>query len=108
MKGVHAMTWFEPDERAARGRRTVRETGFALPETPLTVLQLSWRDFVYAEVWSRPGLDRRSRFIISIVGAATARGPQWILNGYIRGALQGGELSLLELREIALHMTAYT
>jgi 4-carboxymuconolactone decarboxylase len=45
--------------------------------------------------------------IISMTGAANAAGPDWILDGYVRGALEAGELTLLELREIALHLTGY-
>jgi 4-carboxymuconolactone decarboxylase len=102
------MTPFDPHTRAERGRLHASRAGFPASDAPATPLQLAWRDFVFSEVWSRPGLDRRSRFIISIVGAANARGPAWILEAYIRGALESGELSLLELREIALHMTGYT
>lgn len=102
------MTQIDPMARAETGRRISAEIGLALPDEPATPAQAALRDFVCSEVWSRPGLDRRARFIISIVGAANAAGPDWIVDGYVRGALEQGELSLPELREIALHMTGYT
>jgi len=102
------MTEIDPRTRAATGTRIAAEIGLSLPAEPETAVQAALRDFVCSEVWSRPGLDRRARFIISIVGAANAAGPDWILDGYVQGALSQGELSLVELREIALHMTGYT
>ena len=35
------------------------------PAEPTTPYEASWRDFIFAEVWTRPGLDPRSRFLIS-------------------------------------------
>lgn len=97
----------DPAERRQRGM-ALREslTGQAAhPEG--TLLQQSWRDFIYAEVWSRPGLDRRSRFLIAIASAASSNGPSSGLDNYVRGALTTGELSLTELREAALHLAVY-
>ncbi len=101
------MTTFEPEARSDAGRRQAEALGIAIPAQPATPVEASWRDFVFSEVWSRPGLDRRSRFIIAIAGSANMIGPPRILEGYVRGALTTGELTLTELREIALHMTGY-
>jgi 4-carboxymuconolactone decarboxylase len=98
---------FDPQERAAIGVRTAAELHMFYPEAPRTPVEAAWRDFVYAEVWTRPGLDRRSRFIISLCGAAVAPGPEALLEAYVGGALASGELSLAELREVALHLTGY-
>jgi len=95
-------------ERSARGAAIGAEvTGRPLvpAETPYAQ---SWRDFAYAEVWSRPGLDRRARFLIAIGGAAMAGADPETLDGYVRGALTGKELSLPELREAALHLSVYS
>lgn len=81
-------------------------TGCEAPEAQ-TPLSESWRDFVYAEVWSRPALDRRARYLIAIAGAAMAGAEPDILDGYVRGSLSEGYLSLAELREGALHMAVY-
>jgi 4-carboxymuconolactone decarboxylase len=98
---------FDPKERAERGVRIAGELAMFYPEAARTPVEAAWRDFVYAEVWSRPGLDRRSRFIISLCGAAVAPGPEPLLEAYVRGALDSGELTLAELREVALHLSGY-
>ncbi len=54
-----------------------------------------------------PGLDRRARFFISIAGAACEGGRPEIIDGYVRGALGTGEITLTELREAALHVAVY-
>ena len=101
------MTTIDPNARAETGRRIAAEIGIALSGEPETPVQAALRDFVCAEVWSRPGLDRRARYIISITGAANAAGSDHLLESFLRGALEQGALTLLELREIALHLTGY-
>ena len=101
------MSLLDPTARTARGVRTQTELlGVPAPE-PATLLQASWRDYVFAEVWNRPGLDRRARFWIAIAGAAGAGREPGILEGYIRGALKLGEVTLGELREAVLHFAVY-
>src|ERR1700761_3588935 len=95
-------------ERSARGVAIAGEiTGKPLP-APATPYQESLRDFVWAEVWSRPGLDRRARFLIALAGAAVAGADPTTLDNYVRGALTTKDLSLPELREAALHLSVYT
>jgi 4-carboxymuconolactone decarboxylase len=98
---------FDPEERAARGVRIAAELKMFCPDRPRTPVEAAWRDFVFAEVWARPGLDRRSRFIISICSTAVAPGPEALLEAFVGGALECGELTLAELREVALHLTGY-
>lgn len=101
------MTLLDPEARSQRGsERQSALTGAPAPQ-PKTVLQASWRDFVYAEVWSRPGLDLRSRFWIAMASAACSPGPAHVLDNYVRGALTSGEVTLAELREGALHLAVY-
>jgi 4-carboxymuconolactone decarboxylase len=94
-------------ERSARGSAIRAEVNARAAAAPATPVDESVRDFVYAEVWSRPALDRRARYFISIAGAAMSAAPQEMLDGYVRGALQNGEISLAELREAALHLSVY-
>ncbi|MEZ5737048.1 MAG: carboxymuconolactone decarboxylase family protein [Novosphingobium sp.] len=102
------MTLLDPAERTARGLATQAElTGAPAPD-PKTLLDETWRDFIYAEVWTRPGLDRRARFLISMAATASNNGPKDALDGYVRGALATKELSLSELREAALHLAVYS
>jgi len=97
----------DPAERTVRGLAVQTQvTGATAPEA-LTLHDQSWRDFIFAEVWSRPGLDRRARYLIALAGAAMCSGGAEHLDGYVRGALTSGELSLAELREAALHLSVY-
>jgi 4-carboxymuconolactone decarboxylase len=100
------MTLLDPAGRSARGDAIkAAVTGHPAP-APTTVYQESWRDFVYAEVWNRPGLDRRARYLIALAGAAISGGAKDV-DLYAHGALASGELSLGELREAALHLSIY-
>jgi 4-carboxymuconolactone decarboxylase len=101
------MSLLDPVERTQRGvDQQSRLTGAPAPQ-PQTLLEASWRDFIYAEVWVRPGLDLRSRFWISMAVAACSPGPTDALDNYVRGALTTGEVTLSELREGALHLAVY-
>lgn len=103
------MALLDPAERMQRGSQIQQAVTTRAPAADrATLLQRSWRDFIYAEIWTRPGLDRRSRYLIAIASAAATGGPTGALDGYIRGALVNQDLSLSELREAALHLAVYT
>src|ERR1700741_876008 len=101
------MALLDPKERSDRGITLQAEVNGQNPAPAGTRVEESIRDFVYAEVWSRPGLDRRSRYLISMAGAVMSAAGDAMLDGYVRGALKSGELSLAELREAALHLSVY-
>jgi 4-carboxymuconolactone decarboxylase len=101
------MNMHDPADRTRTGIRMQTELLGAPAPEPQTLFESSWRDYVFAEVWNRPGLDRRSRYLIAIASTACANGPPEILRGYIRGALTLGELTLAQLREAALHLAVY-
>lgn len=101
------MTPLDPAERARRGARQQSELLGAPAPEPSTLLEASWRDFIFADVWTRPALDRRSRFLISMAGACSASAAAETLDGYVRGALSLKDLTLVELREAALHLAVY-
>ncbi|MDP3676674.1 MAG: carboxymuconolactone decarboxylase family protein [Novosphingobium sp.] len=96
-----------PAARSAKGAALQAELTGAPAPAPATLLQESWRDFIYAEVWSRPGLDRRARFLISLASAAGNATAAERLDSYVRGALASGSMTLAELREAALHVAVY-
>ena len=100
------MDMLDPALRTATGIATRADLNGAATPEPATVLEASWRDFIYAEVWTRPALDLRARFLISMAGAA-AVGDAAATERYAHGALHKGELTLAELREAALHTAVY-
>jgi 4-carboxymuconolactone decarboxylase len=63
-------------------------------------------DFVFAEIWSRPGLSRRDRRFVTLacVAAADADEP---LEQYVYAGLNSGDLSITEMRETVLHFAVY-
>ncbi len=101
------MSVLDAAQRTRTGVQQQAELLAAPAPEPGTLLEASWRDFVFAEVWTRPGLDRRSRYLISIASAACEGGRPDVLDGYVRGALKLGELKLVELREAALQLAVY-
>ena len=66
----------DPAERTRTGmRRQTELLGAPAPE-PGTLLEASWRDYVFAEVWTRPGLARSQQSGRSTDdGRAVASGP---------------------------------
>lgn len=101
------MAMLDPFERRQRGtEKQALLTGKPVVE-PETLFESSWCDYLFAEVWTRPGLDMRSRYLITISGASSADTPQDIIDGYIRGALSQNLLSISELREAAVHYAVY-
>ncbi len=59
----------------------------------------------FGDMWTRPGLDRRIRSMIT-VAMLLAMGREFELNIHIRGALANG-VTEEELREISLHAILY-
>ena len=62
-------------------------------------------EFAFGAVWSRPGLDRRSRSILNI-GMLAALNRQDALAGHIRMGIKNG-LTKDEVRECLLQVAAY-
>lgn len=100
------MSLLDPAERSARGAALQADLAGGAAE-PATPLEASWRDYIYAEIWSRSELDLRSRFLIAMSSAATA-GDAAATESYVRGALAKDAISLSELREAALHVAVYS
>ena len=101
------MALLDPRERSELGAKLQAEATGRAAAPPASPYEGSLRDFVFAEVWNRPGLDRRARFLIAIAGSVCFASDE-TLDGYVRGALTTGELTLAELREAALHFSVYT
>lgn len=97
----------DPAKRIETGRAKQAEILHGLEDEPATPYECSWRDFIFAEIWTRPGLDLRSRFLIAAAGASTANVSAHFLEGYVKGALSLKQVSLAEWREAALHFAVY-
>ncbi|WP_138515100.1 4-carboxymuconolactone decarboxylase [Rhodoferax bucti] len=74
--------------------------------TPFTApLQEHITRAAWGDVWQRPGLDLKTRSLIT-VAMLTALGKQNELKGHVRGALNNGA-SVAEIQEVLLHATVY-
>jgi 4-carboxymuconolactone decarboxylase len=68
-------------------------------------LQKYLTEFVWGDIWSRPGLSLRDRSLVTL-GMLTALNRSVELKTHIRGALNNG-LTMEEIAEVFLHGAAY-
>ncbi len=101
-------------DRAERGRHTLREMGNDpdalaryrdLDPVVGPEVERMLNEFCFGDVWSRDGLDKRTRRIVTLVTIATQSRPTY-LKTHIRNALQQG-LERREIMEVFVHMIAY-
>ena len=61
---------------------------------------------LFAEVWTRPGLDVRERRLL-VMGVIAAVGDvgTWLIQ--VRSAVKNGELTAEQVREILVHLAQY-
>jgi 4-carboxymuconolactone decarboxylase len=68
-----------------------------------------WQDFItgtaWGQVWTRPGLDRRTRSMLTVALLA-ALGHEAELALHVRAAVRNG-VSAAELREVLIHTSVY-
>jgi 4-carboxymuconolactone decarboxylase len=107
-----------PDDAAAgydeTGLRTRREVlGDAHVDRSLenaTSFSQPFQEFItryaWGDVWTRPGLDRRTRSIVTLT-ALTALGAENEIPMHVRAALRHG-LTAAEISEVLLHAAVYT
>lgn len=82
------------------------ERAFADAEnTDSAALQDFVTDTVWGGVWTRPGLDRRSRSLLNL-GILIALRAHEELAGHVRGALRNG-LTRTEITETVIHTAGY-
>jgi 4-carboxymuconolactone decarboxylase len=105
--GSGAISLLDPAERTRRGAKAQADLLAVPAAEPGTLFESSLRDYVFAEIWTRPGLDLRARYLIAMASAANV-GDEAATDAYVRGALANNELSLAELREAALHTAVYS
>jgi 4-carboxymuconolactone decarboxylase len=108
------MTGLTDDERRAQGFAVRREVlsdahvDRAIEAT--TELTADFQDFItrvaWGDVWSRPGLDRRSRSI-AVLSSLIAHGHHEELAMHLRAARRNG-LTIDEIREVILQSAIYS
>ena len=100
-------------ERFERGLKVRREVlGDAYVDRSLNAAtDFNWpaqemaTEKAWAELWSRPGLDRKSRSILTLgVLAVMNRGQEF--KAHVRGAINNG-VTVAELQEILMHLGGY-
>ena len=95
-----------PDERRQRGLQLYRDIMAVDPPEPATPREAALIDFVFAEIWPRPVLNRRERRLIAMTCAAGADAASTVA-GLFYGALKTGEFTAAELDEFVLHFSIY-
>jgi 4-carboxymuconolactone decarboxylase len=93
-------------KRAELGVQTFQQVLGSPPHPPNSPLTEAARDFVFAEVWARPGLDRRSRRWITLA-CVCAAGSEIAMRTYLKAALDSGEITEAELREFILQFAVF-
>ena len=101
------------DERRKQGMKLRREVlGDAYvdrAQSTATPLTKDFQDLVtryaWGEIWSRPGLDRRTRSCITVAITVALNRPDELAL-HLRGALRNG-VTVAELREVLLQTVVY-
>lgn len=90
----------DPADDAYREVMTVRPT---VATTPFARAE---RDFVFGEVWRRPGLSRRDRRWVTLTCVAAADAPESI-EAQVYAALNSGDIDLPAMLEFVLQFAVY-
>lgn len=100
------MTMSDPAGRRATGTDVWVQLFGVQPPEPGDPFSAAALDFAYAEVWSRSGLARHDRILLSLacLAADTAEAQ---LKALVRATLDTHELTLDELHEAMLHLAVY-
>ncbi|MGE0386321.1 MAG: carboxymuconolactone decarboxylase family protein [Gammaproteobacteria bacterium] len=93
-------------QRRRRGLELYREIMQQAHPEPDSPRAAGLIDFVFAEIWARPGLSRRERRLIALscAGGADARET---LADHVYAALKSGDFSRAEMDEVILHFAVY-
>jgi 4-carboxymuconolactone decarboxylase len=96
------------DDRRARGLAVFHEVygDSVQPPEGAAFFDLLIIDQQFAEVWSRPALSIPSRRLL-VMGVLAASGRFDILMTQFRRALETGELTAEQVREVVIHLIGY-
>lgn len=98
----------DPEARLARGEQSFRDIN-CIPFAPVRDNPYSGAgilNFVFGEMWLRPGLGMRERRLITVACVAFQDTPIPIMS-HVYAALKSGDLTVDEMDEVALHFAAY-
>ena len=101
----------DPAERRRIGLETCREV-MAVPVSAESMASQSspysdtLLDFVFAEVWNRPGLSRRDRRWITLA-CASAADVVAPIKAHVYAALKSGDIAFAEIQEFVLQFAVY-
>ncbi len=91
---------------AGQAAETYTDVMLGDPPAAITPFEAATLDFVFGAVWSRPGLSRRQRRLVTLACACAADAVAPI-NDHMYGALASSDLSRDELLEFVLHFAVY-
>jgi 4-carboxymuconolactone decarboxylase len=81
------------------------EAGLASSDDFMMAFQDAVTDIAWGYSWSRPGLDRRSRLVLTL-GILAGLGRHQELGIYAQAAIRNG-ITVDEIKEILIHVTSY-
>lgn len=90
----------------AHAERVYREVMTVDPPRPGTPLEQATLDFVFGQVWSRPGLSRRDRRWVALACVAAADAPAPI-DEHVYAAMNSGDIELEAMLEYVLQFAVY-
>jgi len=83
-----------------------REVMTVDPRATLTLFEHATLDFVFGQVWSRPGLGRRERRWVTLACVAAADAPQ-PMEDHVYAAMNSGDCAIEDMLEFVLHFAVY-
>lgn len=98
----------DPQQRLEVGEQAFRDLN-CMPFAPIRDNPYSGAgilNFVFGEMWLRPGLGRRERRLVTVACVAFQDAPLPIVS-HVYAALESGDVSFEEMDEVALQFAAY-
>ena len=102
------MTPSDPEDRLAVGEQAFRDVN-CVPYVPTRDNPYSGAgilNFVFGEMWLRPGLGMKERRLMTVACVAFQDAPYPIMS-HVYAALKSRDISFDEMDELALHFAAY-
>ena len=94
------------DELRKKGLEKMNEVyGWEMPDMPGDYFALT-ADHLFGTIWSRPGLSMREKRMMTLT-CVTALGISDLAEIQVNAALHNGELTVEELKEMAIFLTHY-